>query len=588
VPATRRALSSACALAQLVAIVAAHAAANDVCDDATAVGALPFDDVVIARDATLDPDEPGTPACAAAAFAHSVWYALPPGAWIVSTCGSDFDTVLQVYDGDSCDLLDPETTVCSDDIDLCGPFARQSLVAFRAGDDVHVQVGSSGPSAGTLHVSIRPAPPAANDGCTAATVIGHPVFREIVDVAATGADAVDRGTLASCGRAGDVRLGDAPHSVWYLYTPATSGRVTIDTAGTTTANVVAVFTERPEGCARLGTRVGCGANEPVVFDGVAGTTYRIYVATTKAVAPDVLVFRLTGPNAPPIAVATAVPGVSVTLSAAASSDPDGDPLAFTWAQTAGPPVALSDPASAEPTFVAPSSAVAFQVAVTDGAALATATVTVAPAGVDADGDGVPASADRCPATPAGAAVDDDGCACGEAGHVECPAGPCMAGRCDAASGRCVADPAPSGTPCADDGDPCTDDVCNAGGACTHPRAQSFRRVSCRLDAMHALVAARGASGRGRARLGRIVAGARDAIARAATSAGAGDARRARRDLARASRGLARVIRLVVRLEARRKIASDEAGMLLDDAQAAADEIATLRATLGAPGRRASR
>jgi hypothetical protein len=590
VPATRRALSSACALAQLVAIVVAvqaHAAANDLCDDATAVDTPPFDDVVLARDATIEPDEPGTPACAAAAFAHSVWYALPAGAYVVSTCGSDFDTVLQLYDGDSCDLLDRETTVCSDDADLCGPGARQSLIAFRAGDDVHVQAGSSGPAAGTLHVSIRLAPPAPNDACTAATLIRHPVFREILDVAATGADAADRGTLSSCGRAGDVRLGDAPHSVWYLYTPATSGRVTVDTTGTTTADVVAVFTERPEGCARLGARVGCGANEPVVFDGVAGTTYRVYVATTKAVVPDILVFRLTGPNAPPIAVATAVPGARVVLSAAASTDPDGDPLAFTWTQTAGPPVALSDPASAAPTFVAPASAVAFQVAVTDGAALATASVTVASAGVDADGDGVPASDDRCPATPPGAAVDVDGCACGESGHVECAASACMAGRCDAASGRCVAEPAPSGTPCADDGDPCTDDVCGGSGACTHPRAQSFRRVSCRLDAMHALVAARGASGRGRARLVRLVAAARDAIVRAATSAGAGAARRARRDLARASRGLARVIRLVVRLEARRKIASDEAGMLLDDAQAAADEVATLRKTLGAGGRRAS-
>src|SRR5262249_31357362 len=136
------------------------------------------------------------------------------------------------------------------------------------------------------------------------------------------------------------------------------------------------------------------------------------------------------------------------------------------------------------------------------------------------------------------------------------------------------------------GDPCTDDVCNASGACTHPHAQSFRRVSCRLDAMHALVAARGASGRGRARLVRLVAAARDAIALAATSAAAGDARHARRNLARAPRGLARVIRLVVRLEARRKLASDEAGMLLDDAQAAMDDVATLRKTLGAAARRA--
>lgn len=62
-------------------------------------------------------------------------------------------------------------------------------------------------------------------------------------------------------------------------------------------------------------------------------------------------------NHPPIADAgadqTRDEGSLVELTAAASSDPDSDPLTFAWVQITGPVVALSDPASATPSFTAP-------------------------------------------------------------------------------------------------------------------------------------------------------------------------------------------------------------------------------------------
>lgn len=97
-----------------------------------------------------------------------------------------------------------------------------------------------------------------------------------------------------------------------------------------------------------------------------------------------------GGNAAPTANAgadqTVESGAGVTLSAVGSTDPDpGDVLSYAWSQSSGPAVTLSDPASATPSFTAPTlistdpaATLVFSLVVTDddGAASAADTVSV--------------------------------------------------------------------------------------------------------------------------------------------------------------------------------------------------------------------
>src|SRR5581483_5974947 len=63
-------------------------------------------------------------------------------------------------------------------------------------------------------------------------------------------------------------------------------------------------------------------------------------------------------------------GTSVTLGGVSASDPDGDSLTYSWTQTAGPAIALSDMHTINPTFSAPAvtadTVLTFQLSVSDG------------------------------------------------------------------------------------------------------------------------------------------------------------------------------------------------------------------------------
>ena len=118
---------------------------------------------------------------------------------------------------------------------------------------------------------------------------------------------------------------------------------------------------------------------------------------TKADGPTMATAVADGINTPPIAKAgpnqTARRGSKVTLSGAASSDPDKGPAAITylWSQTSGPTIALSRPIGVDSTFTPVVSGVyGFKLVVFDGkgnSQPATVTITVPlPGDIDLDGD----------------------------------------------------------------------------------------------------------------------------------------------------------------------------------------------------------
>jgi lysophospholipase L1-like esterase len=233
--------------------------------------------------------QPGEPEHASDPGGASVWYtftAVESAPVTISTCPSGgfttFDTVLAVYTGTSLGTLTPVAS--SDDSDSCGTGSTRSSVTFQATAGTQYRVALDGKGGAAGYASMEFVAKPANDDFAGAQML------------------LSDGSLALGSTRGGTReasegahAGDAASpTVWFRWTPSSSGPATIDTCTTASGasdTIVAVYTGTSLAAmtpvASNDDTVGCGNGRQsrVDFQAAAGTEYRIAVAGKDAGGP---------------------------------------------------------------------------------------------------------------------------------------------------------------------------------------------------------------------------------------------------------------------------------------------------------------
>jgi hypothetical protein len=245
-------------LAMLAALAPVAAAQNDEC--ATALPLVldvptPFDTTL----ATLS--APAWPC--ATSTAPDLWYSVQfPATGIanVRTCGSLYDTALQLFDG-TCAALN--SLACNDD--SCGLGSSISFTA-TAGTTYLVRVGGFGTSSGTGTILATQPGPVTNDECATAISLTTDVPEDFDTSTATLS--LPPWTCAT----------SVAPDIWFRYTATQSTTIQIETCGSLYDTALEVFSGTCASLTLLGCNDdACGPQSSLSFAGTAGTTYLIRV-----------------------------------------------------------------------------------------------------------------------------------------------------------------------------------------------------------------------------------------------------------------------------------------------------------------------
>jgi hypothetical protein len=211
------------------------------------------------------------------------WQAPQAGSATVTTCGSNFDTMLAVWTGRAVTTLQAVAGASNDDNPTaCGASSLQSAVTFNAvgGQRYRIQVDGFNGASGTYQVHI--------------TQTAAPVRPQNDDLAASspisgGTVAIDGGNVGATKETGEADHAGFPAattSVWYSWTAPSAGTVTIDTCGSGIDTVLGVYrgnafpltTVVANDDAVGGICASSSTHSRVVFSTAAGVTHRIAVA----------------------------------------------------------------------------------------------------------------------------------------------------------------------------------------------------------------------------------------------------------------------------------------------------------------------
>lgn len=216
---------------------------NNACSSATVIPA----NVVVYNPALLDITGATTSGCepnescevGGVGTSNSVWYSYTPamsGLVEINTLGSNFDTVLSVWDGCSLPIIPcsyPDELACQDN-----DFGPQSVVTLNviAGRTYKIKVAdyNTTDGGGSLNFNLTWFPP--NDQCANATVIpsviyGPPTF----STTSAGTDTCESAESCELNNVG------VSNTVWYSYTAPCDGTISINTNGSSYDTVLSVW-----------------------------------------------------------------------------------------------------------------------------------------------------------------------------------------------------------------------------------------------------------------------------------------------------------------------------------------------------------
>jgi len=283
---------------------------NDDFVSATVVApsSLPFNASVTIDDATV---EPGEGSCYG--ISKSVWYSIAPSSTEtlradIST-SSIFDRVVNIYRRDGEGLGGLSLLTCA------SPYYNGlSSVTFtaQAGQTYYIQTGAINSfSSGALNLSLTVIPPPANDNFASATAFSSLPYQNTVE---TSAATVESGEPALCTPPASER------TVWYAYTPTSSGSVTVPGPGGPAPVGVAVYTGSSLGDLALLT---CQYGFPMALHVNAGTTYYFQLGTSGQIGGQLQFMLNVSPQ--PVASFSFSPGDPSSLETVQFYDYSYDP-----------------------------------------------------------------------------------------------------------------------------------------------------------------------------------------------------------------------------------------------------------------------
>jgi PKD repeat protein len=284
----------------------------------------------------------------------SVWYrftAPRTGNLTLTTCGSDFDTLLAVYSGTPGSLTQ---LAADDDGGDCAAGTSRASFSATAGTEYYVAVDGRDGATGTLALTLDP--PANDRFQDAEALSGRPA-------------SVAGSTFGATTQSGEPGPGgnEPVRTVWWRWTAPTTRVVTISTCGSNVFAHPAVYTgDTLDALSPAGEDGGpCVNGERTTLAAEAGTTYRIQVDTPIAGG---IQLHIDAPANDDFASATRITlgdddTATVTGSIAGAGREPGElalstqavgrTVWYAWTAVSGAPVEIDTCDAATPTIVRP-------------------------------------------------------------------------------------------------------------------------------------------------------------------------------------------------------------------------------------------